>query len=251
MKIRIGNDIRLDVTLSYKSSGDGTVDVTSAQAYIINTTKEQEYIKALENKTRFISRFPVEPYINAYSSTAYDIKSCGYPMWNAYPKNYVYATYSGFGPNPDWEHKYRNMPKYNHTQYKAEVKYTQDRSVIEVYFPAIAQFYTGKYTLVIVAQIYQPGYGHNNLKTVTMDYPEVFELVSSSEQGIDDSVTINVVPNPGSNPDEPQPEPIDIHVDSGVYIEDPTNGGRLELNLNNEQQVNISLSSATGWYEGD
>ena len=201
MKVRIGNDISLNVTLSY--SGDSSeVNINSVKAFIINSSKEEEYREYLQNKTKFISRFPVEPYVDAYSSTAYDIKSCGYPTWRAYPKNYVYATYSGFGPNPNWEQIYRHMPKCNLTQYQAEVKYTEDRSKIKVYFPAEAQLYTGTYTLVIVAKIYEPGYSRDNLRTVTIDYEDVFTLVGTSESGVDGPVTIDVTSTAKGGPAE-------------------------------------------------
>lgn len=191
MKVRIGNDISLNVTLIYNSD-NSSVNINSAKAFIINASKEGEFQEYLRNKTRFVSRFPVEPYVDAYSSTAYDIKSCGYPTWNAYPRNYVYGTYSGFGPNPGWEHIYRHMPKHNLTQYQAEVKYTGDRSKIRVLFPAEAQLYTGKYNLVVVAKVYEAGYSVDNLKTITIDYEDVFELVARSQDGIDGAVTINV-----------------------------------------------------------
>ena len=114
MKIRIGNDICLDVTLIYNAN-DEYANINSVQAFIINADKEAEYEEDIKNKTKFISRFPIEPYVNAYTSTAYDIKSSGYPTWRAYPRNHVYATYAGFGPNPYWDDIYRPMPHRNLT----------------------------------------------------------------------------------------------------------------------------------------
>ena len=122
MKIRIGNDICLDVTLLYNSDNDEYANINSIQAFIINASKEAEYEALIKDKTRFISRFPVEPYVDAYSSTAYDIKSSGYPTWRAYPRNHVYATYSGFGVMPGWDNIYRPMPEHNLTQYKPMYK---------------------------------------------------------------------------------------------------------------------------------
>lgn len=344
MKIRIGNDISLNVTLLYKEYGDDAVNINSVKAFIINSSKEDEARKQFESKTKFISRFPVEPYIDAYSSTAYDVKSCGYPTWRAYPKNYVYATYSGFGPNPNWDQIYRHMPECNLTQYQAEVKYTDDRSKVNVYFPAEAQLYTGTYTLVIVAKIYEPGYSKDNLKTVTVDYEDVFTLVGTSEGGVDGPVTINVtsttkggpaesvtiygssivgINGAGSLAAEVNPSSVydksvtwsipeedanylyivnrqpnyctfvstglpdgvdtkvvtvyaqsnqtqtvigrysitidrnyigsatDIYVGSGQYVSNPSNGGNISLSLTSGQQVDVDLSKAVGWYEGN
>lgn len=341
MEIRIGNDICLDVTLLYNSDNDEYANINSIQAFIINASKEAEYEALIKDKTRFISRFPVEPYVDAYSSTAYDIKSSGYPTWMAYPRNHVYATYSGFGVMPGWDNIYRPMPEHNLTQYKAEVKYTEDRSVVKVFFPATAQLYTGTYNLVIVAKVYDPGYSKDNLRTVTMDYENVFTLVNNSVDGIDDAVTLNVAATSRSTAvqevkvqgdvvvgvggighvsatvipvsvgdnsvsfsvaDEDAtylaivnrqptackyvalglPEGEDSHVatiyatsnqtpgvhgeikitinkdqlgdtyvDSGAYNSNVQQGGNISLNLTNGQQVDIDLSKATGWYEGD
>lgn len=191
MKIRIGNDIRLDVTL-INSKHDDNVNIKSIKAYIINTTIENRRVEEAKNKMRFISRFPVEPYVDAYSSTAHDIKSAGYPTWHAFPQNYVYGSYAGFGVHPHWDDKYRPMPKHNFSEFCAPVKATEDTNVVQVSFPAEAQLYTGDYKIVIVAKIYEPGYSPNNLRTVTMDYENVFTLVNTSDEGIDSEVTLNV-----------------------------------------------------------
>lgn len=197
MKIRIGNDICLNVTLLYQGESaqyEGEhANINSLQAFIINASKEAEYEENIKNKTRFISRFPVEPYVDAYSSTAYDVKSSGYPTWRAYPKNHIYATYSGFGPHPDWDNMYRPVPERNLTQYKARVQFTDDPGMVKVFFPAEAQLYTGTYNLVIVAKVYDPGYSKDNLRTVTMDYEQIFTLVNTtSEDGVDSAVTLDV-----------------------------------------------------------
>lgn len=341
MKIRIGNDISLDVTLLYNSYNDEYVNINSIKAFIINASKEKEFEEDLNNRVKFISRFPVEPYVDAYTSTAYDIKSSGYPTWRAYPKNHVYGTYSGFGLNPYWPNIYRPMPEHNLTEYQAEIKYTEDRDKVRVFFPAEAQFYTGTYNLVIVAKIYDPGYSKDNLRTVTMDYENVFELVNtSSADGVDSAVTLNVasttrkgsaqnvvitgdtqigptgfgwlhakvspvsVNDPSvtwSVADEDvlyiaiinkqpndckyvalgMPDEVneykatiyatsnqtpgvqgqitvtiskefhgDIYVNEGAYDSDNMSGGDIKLTLTNGEQVNVDLSKATGWYEG-
>lgn len=333
----------MNVTLLY-TADDEYATIDSLQAFIINDTKEKEYEEDIKNKTKFISRFPVEPYVDAYTSTAYDVKSSGYPVWRAYPQNHIYATYSGFGPNPEWDNIYRPVPHRNLTQYRAQVKYTEDRSMVKVFFPAKAQLYTGTYKLVVVAKIYDPGYSKDNLRTVTMDYENVFTLVNNSTDGIDGAVTLDVASTARSGSakhvtvkgdvlvgvggvgylsaevypvsvgdssvtwsvaDEdatflaivnrqpnsckfvalglPEGEDThvatvyatsnqtrgvhgkievtiakngpsynDIYVYSGNYTnDDSTSGGNLNLNLTNGQQVDIDLSKAVGWYEGE
>ena len=196
MKIRIGNDIRLYVSLLSSKVTD-SVNINSVKAFIINASKQKEAYDELKNKTKFISRFPVEPYVSAYSSTAYDIKSSGYPTWRAYPQNYVIGSYAGFGVEPDWNSKHQPMPVHNLTEYQAEVKATKVPNKVQVFFPAEAQLFTGDYNLIIVAKIYEPGYASNNLRTVTMDYENIFTLVNTSEEGVDSDVTLQVGSTPG------------------------------------------------------
>ena len=67
-------------------------------------------------------------------------------------------------------------------KFRAPVKATEYNNKIKVYFPAEDQHHLGTYKLVIVAQIYEPGYAPNNLRTITMDYKEVFTIVGSSDE---------------------------------------------------------------------
>ena len=197
MKIRIGNDIKLYVTLLSSKVID-SVNIKSIEAFVINATKEHEQTEDLKNKTRFISRFPVEPYVDAFCSTAYDIKSSGYPTWRAYPQNYIYGSYAGFGYKPYWPDHFKPAPMHNLTEFKAPIKATKQRDTVEVFFPAEAQLYTGTYNLVIVAKIYEPGYSNNDLRTVTMDYENIFTLVNKTEDGVDSDVTLSVASSHGS-----------------------------------------------------
>ena len=167
------------------------VNIRSIKAIFINTSKQQEYDNNLKKKTRFISRFPIEPCIEAFKSTEYNICNSGYPTYRAYPVKRLFAPYHGFGVNPDWCDIYPT-PKQNDTEYIADVAATSDPNIISVSFPAEQQLHVGTYKLIIVAKLYVPGYNHNNVRTVTIDLPEVFELVSSSEEAYNSDITINV-----------------------------------------------------------
>ena len=191
MKIRIGNDIVLRVKLLGRSIID-SININSVKAYLINTTAEAAALADLNNKTRFISRFPIEPMIDAYTSTQYNINSTGYPSYHAFPNNHVIGSYAGFGYDPHWRRIYRPIPQHNLTEFLAPVKATDDKDTVEVFFPADAQLLTGDYKIVIVAKLYEPGFSCNNLRTVTMDYENIFTLVNSSEEGVDTAVTMNV-----------------------------------------------------------
>lgn len=153
MKIRIGNDIKLVVKLLGNSS-IGAINIQSVKAYIINTTMQEAMINDLKNKTRFISRFPIEPESDAYITTPYNINCSGYPSYRAFPQTCIVGPYSGFGVYPDWNKIYKPVPKYNFIEYPAPVEATSAKDVVNVFFPADAQLFTGDYKLVIVAKIY-------------------------------------------------------------------------------------------------
>jgi hypothetical protein len=69
---------------------------------------------------------------------------------------------------------------------------TSEQNIVEVSFPAEHQLHTGVYSLIIVAKVYAPGYNKENLKTITADIPNVFELVDNLQAGIDTGITIKV-----------------------------------------------------------
>ena len=123
---------------------------------------------------------------------------------------------------------------------------TKDQNVVEVSFPARAQLYTGKYKLVVVAEVYAPGFNPMNLKTITVDMPDVFELVSTTQEGIDTGISINVdtvtdiLPEGDSQPYD------DIYVNQGAYRDNS-----IALNRTDGSTVNVDISEITAWYNGD
>lgn len=167
------------------------VAIRSVKAIFINVSKEKEIHDDLKKKTRFISRFPIEPCLSSFDATPYNICNSGYPTWRAYPHTYWPMPYHGFGVHPQWDGIYKKLPIINNTEYIAPVSATKYQNVVEVHFPATEQRYTGMYKLVIVAKLYCPGYNPSNLKTITIDVPDVFELVGTSEEGIDTGISIN------------------------------------------------------------
>lgn len=93
-------------------------------------------------------------------------------------------------------YKHMDMQRqYDRCRFLAPVEGTESKNKIKVYFPAQAQLYTGTYKLVIVAKVYEPGYCKNNLRTITVDYENVFTLVNGSDQGVDGNITIRVGTN--------------------------------------------------------
>ena len=257
-KIRIGNDIRLAVDLNTQLDlPAGSNNVRQVSAYFINTTKLAEYKKKAKRRSRFIGRFPKEPFSNDYDSTPWCLFGCGKPTWNAYPTN-AGCIYSGFGTEP-----YKGLKELkqlaNSIQYKAACYNTQYANTVLVDFPADQQLHAGVYTLILVVKLYNSGYT-NNLKTVSKDIPSIFEIVKSTNDTTSDDDTIEtgitiVVgsdnpedPNP-TNPDTPEiPDVIynDIYVNEGSISD-----GILSLGRTDDSTVSIDLGGFVGWYEAD
>lgn len=164
--------------------------------------------------------------------------------------------YNGFGVYPDWS-KQRLLKKMNITEYTSEVQRTSDASSIIVTFPANVQMYTGQYDLLVIARIYDSGY-KNNVRTATIDYKNIFELVSTTEESdVEDSVNIvidnNINPdnnntdpgdntNPGGN-DTPSSNQ-DYYVVSGSY-----GNNEILLVRNDNEIIHVDIDPVSGWYE--
>lgn len=189
-RIRIGNDIRLRINL-LNMKGIDTINIKSIKVYIINTSREKEKADKIANCTKFISRFPCEPHHPAFEPSAYDLNLAGLPRYYAYPEHHCHYFYHGFGLHPDWSHIYPVENCTNDTEFIAPVQATEYKDRVDAYFPANNQLYCGVYKIVVVARIYQPGYGLDNLKTITMDYNNIFRLVDDST-GTNSDVTIEI-----------------------------------------------------------
>lgn len=189
-RIRIGNDIRLRINL-LDMKGVDTINIKSIKVYIINTSREKEKADKIANCTKFISRFPCEPHHPAFEPSAYDLNLAGLPRYYAYPEHHCHYFYHGFGLHPDWSHIYPVENCTNDTEFIAPVQATEYKDQVDAYFPANSQLYCGVYKIVVVARIYQPGYGLDNLRTITMDYNNIFRLVDDST-GTNSDVTIEI-----------------------------------------------------------
>lgn len=189
-RIRIGNDIRLRINL-LNMKGIDTINIKSIKVYIINTSREKEKADKIANCTKFISRFPCEPHHPAFEPSAYDLNLAGLPRYYAYPEHHCHYFYHGFGLHPDWSHIYPVKDCTNDTEFIAPVQATEYKDQVDAYFPANSQLYCGVYKIVVVARIYQPGYGLDNLRTITMDYNNIFRLVDDST-GTNSDVTIEI-----------------------------------------------------------
>lgn len=237
------------------------IGIRSVKAILINNTLKEKRIQEFKKKTRFITRFPIEPHIEAFHSTPYDVCNSGYPTWRTYPLWYGHHDhffhyphhhyYKGFGPNPHFDGLYRPLPMEDGSEYRANVMATERQNVVEVSFPAEHQRYTGKYTLIIVAKIFAPGFNHNNLKTITIDFPNIFELVPTTA-GQDDPDIL------GSYTEiEDRLPSYEIHVDSDIYVKDgdlskdDSGGDSVTLQRTDGGQVQVDLSPIVSWGDPD
>ena len=191
--IRIGNDIKLDVTIQ-ELAGMEVINIKSIKCFIVNTT----------------------PMLRDHCGTAYEIHRCGLPTYHAYPA----CEYHGFGIYPyfpkNWHYNLRPHYDYYHKYYGchylkpicpghpkpfefiAPVKALKEQNKVRVFFPATAQLLCGLYSLTFVIQLYEPGYHKNDLRTVTVDYNNVFELVPNAE-GRSGDITIDIDKQIGIN----------------------------------------------------
>lgn len=240
-----------------ESNGEGTIRPTktaigirSVKAYLINVSRQEEFESFMKKKERFIARYPMEPCLECFHATPYNICTSGYPTWRAYPQRFAFTPYHGYGISPEWGGIYHKVPKRPNFEYYAPVLATEDQNVVEVAFPAEAQRFTGVYKLIVVAKVYAPGFNSHNLKTITVDMPNVFELVKTTEEGIDTGIDINVshvqdvLTNIGDYASGDSYD--DIYVNSGEYEDN-----NITLMRTDGIPVDVDTSEFTAWYEGD
>lgn len=180
--IRIGTDVRIKVNIVDGEKTVNPINVKHVECYLINTTEENTY---------FASRFPQEPVSDQYEASEYHVNTCGYPVYFTYPDQHIVPVYQGFGLHPNWSRIYPMHHRADSDAFRAPVFAGEGMGQVVVLFPAEAQKRCGTYKLVIKAKIYQPGYSMiGNLRTITMDYDDVFTLVEDSSQADSDATIV-------------------------------------------------------------
>lgn len=243
-KIRIGNDIRLKVGLKNVGQEGSYAHIRFVKCYLVNETAEIARKQKLERETKFISRFPIVNNCPCYSPTEYSVHTCGCAGYYHNPINNVVGDYTGFGVKPNWNRLYPCHRCINPNVYLCHTEYTEVPGVVNCYFPATDQLNCGKYKLVVVAGIYQSGYWPNNIRTITAQYDNVFELVNDST-GTTGNIEIIVG-------EEAWPIVSDKFVNNGRFVKNidasaPEDENNLVLTLNSGEQIQISEGSR--WYE--
>lgn len=230
-KVKIGNDVRFKIQLSF---GEDYADIISMEAFLVNITMREQLKKEYGRINKFIGRFPIEPFKKEYEPTPYYINGCG-------KANYYFAAanmYKGYGVYPNWD-KPDMHRMLSACVYRSEIEYTKDRHVVVITYPAQAQVYEGVYELVVVAKIHDSSY-KGNIRTVSATFPGLFELVKDQSQATDNPIQIEIV-----NTDDTESLQ-DVYVIAGRY-----DNNSIHINRNDMGVVDIDVSPITQWYEGD
>lgn len=224
-QVVMGTDIRLQFTLDDLSEFDRT-SIKQLRCYVIRK-EDIQYID-LDNYG----------YPQYYSPTDYDLMYTSCCRYNWLPYNQYVYNCGMFGPIDD----YRYFPAYNGfgvnskqfkivpDKYLASSRVINDTNTIEMYFPAQDQKDFGKYIVLIVVTVYQPGWGSNNLRTFTINKGVQFEIVdgNDTEQG---------------NTNNQQGKPSNIQITDEDYNSEPvTEGNYTFANKAIQKMFNMNVS---------
>lgn len=224
-QVVMGTDIRLQFTLDDLSEFDRT-SIKQLRCYVIRKDDIQ-YIN-LDNYG----------YPQYYSPTDYDLMYTSCCRYNWLPYNQYVYNCGMFGPIDD----YRYFPAYNGfgvnskqfkivpDKYLASSRVINDTNTIEMYFPAQDQKDFGKYIVLIVVTIYQPGWGSNNLRTFTINKGVQFEIVDGNDTEQD-------------NTNNQQSKPSNIQITDEDYNSQPvTEGDYTFANKAIQKMFNMNVS---------
>lgn len=224
-QVVMGTDIRLQFTLDDLSEFDRT-SIKQLRCYVIRK-EDIQYIN-LDNYG----------YPQYYSPTDYDLMYTSCCRYNWLPYNQYVYNCGMFGPIDD----YRYFPAYNGfgvnskqfkivpDKYLASSRVINDTNTIEMYFPAQDQKDFGKYIVLIVVTVYQPGWGSNNLRTFTINKGVQFEIVdgNDTEQG---------------NTNNQQGKPSNIQITDEDYNSQPVTEGKYTFaNKAIQKMFNMNVS---------
>ena len=272
-KIRIGNDVRLNLTLRGPRTYD-RANIKQLKCYFVNTS--------------MIGYFQVDCFWNKHVNDCGCVSNrCGYPKYHALP----YCRYYDCCHNDFYHHDCCRdcfhhcshdfhctldqrgcntaagqgvlPPKYNKPYdavnccacedftYLAYSRILPKANSIQCYFPANDQMFCGVDKLVVQAMIYEPGWGRTDIHTYTIDYGDVIELVDDNT-GISGDITVDVDTDDIENRDiiAIRAKDLTIHENTKFNIGDKDIKGRkysIEIDLENGSTVEYD---PTNWHYG-
>lgn len=226
-RIRIGNDVRLNLTLKGNRTYDQT-NIKELRCFLINTTVS-DYDPLM-----------CDCCAPRHCHNPYALHQCGCPSYHVEPcctpccGNRCHAAHNvhtGCNPaqgpgclRPNYGHSFHCDDHhchgcYNHLdqclnggncrhfgpmgcdivapylcpafKYAAPSKVLPKKNQIQVYFPAQDQLMCGDYKLVVCVVVFEPGWGRCDLHTYTIDYGIVLQLVDDYSAASGD-ITIDV-----------------------------------------------------------
>ena len=195
-RIRIGNDIRLNLTLRGPRTYD-QASIKQLRCYLINTS--------------MVDFFPNRCFMPGHVFGNHCMMDrCGHPCYHVNPCDHFHDCrachhHCMLSHGPELAPQYKSRPDLEcHNEFDRVAGTTDDRfcytaysrvlpkaNSIQCYFPAQDQMFCGIYKLVVEAVIYEPGWGRTDLHTYTMDYGDVLNLVDDST-GASGDITLDV-----------------------------------------------------------
>ena len=205
-RIRIGNDIRLNLTLRGPRTYD-RANIKQLKCYFINTSMLDCFSADCQHRCQCDRHVSVCGYMT---------NMCGHQKYHVLPHYYhhdcchndfycshdFHCMLNPHGCNPaagpsvlplKFRKPYNavNCCTCDDFTYLAYSRVLPKANAIQCYFPAKDQVFCGIYKLIIQAIVYEPGWGRTDLHTYTMDYGEVIELVDDNT-GASGDITVDV-----------------------------------------------------------
>lgn len=218
IKVKIGNDIGLNVTLEDVSEYNQT-NIKQIKCFIVKAdNKKRHYTdadcafdaicdpatKVMDFDGLWYSIGELDPYqIDApgihwplHEPDEYHFDICGAHGYHFRPWNYRYQH-----PRERWylfDYRLRHKCPIPHhygefvgrledrpilkkdPAYLAPCRILQQRDKIQAYFPASQQFSCGIYNIIVEYTLYEPGWGPKDLRRRVIEYDDAFELVDDS-----------------------------------------------------------------------
>lgn len=288
-KIRIGNDVRLNLTLRGPRTYN-RANIKQLKCYFVNTS----ILDCLQADCQHCCRY-CDKHVQECGCVT---NICGHPKYHVLPhcchhdcchndfhcindfNCMLYAhecnPTAGSGILPLKHRKPYdavNCCACDDFTYLAYSRVLPKANAIQCYFPANDQAFCGIYKLIVQAIVYEPGWGRTDLRTYTMDYGEVIELVDDNT-GVSGDITVDVDTNDienrnivairikakdlimyentklniGDKDIKDHKYSIEVDLENGSTVEyDPTSWpyGPIEFTLNNSNIIEIDQSTGT------
>lgn len=176
-KVRIGNDIRISVSLADKSEYSAT-NIRNIKCYLVNKTLAEQPEKKCCKDPNLLNLCECHVY--------HVLPNC---------EKHIYCE----DKCEEIKQKAKEKEEQDKSKYLTESEIDAGNNVINAYFPAKDQI-CGTYQLIVVVETYVPGWGKRELKMNTIDYGEMFEIVEDGVEqtsGVTITASVDTLANSG------------------------------------------------------